>query len=344
VVIFENGAEWGVVVDCGCQTHEFAVERQYRAAVLHLPMINAKQSLLDIKVVFMLFNFWIPTMPDTIYSRNATRNLLSSLGHFPRKGLGQNFLYSQPTIDRLVASLLPLEGEKVFEIGPGLGHLTFALLAEGACITAVELDRTLAANLSEQVSLFGELKVVCEDALNISLEVLYSGEEKIVVVGNLPYYISSKIIFHLLAQAHRIDRMGFMLQEEVGLRMIAPPGSKDYGRLSVVCQYWGEPKLVVRVSPRNFYPAPKVGSAFMIWKPERPRIAKSEAVFSALVERAFAQRRKMLKGMPTGTLAGMEFNRDILLEACKQADIDPTRRAETLAVDEFLNLADVLSK
>ena len=281
-------------------------------------------------------------MEAIAYSRFAVRQLLEALNHPPRKALGQHFLYSRPTVDRLVALCELPAGSSLVEIGPGLGHLTQALLEKGFPVIAVEVDRVLAEQLGTQRVLFDRLEVHCADILNVSLERLYPGEPRIAVVGNLPYNISSRVLFHLLDKGSRLERIAVMLQEEVALRMIAPPGGKDYGRLSVMCQYWGQPQVKLRVSRRNFYPVPGVDSAFVVWKPERRRKAKSEEVFASLVECAFSQRRKMLRSIPLRFCAGMELTNEDLLDACAETGVDCRRRAETLSVDEFLNLADAL--
>ncbi|MBE7560353.1 ribosomal RNA small subunit methyltransferase A [bacterium] len=282
-------------------------------------------------------------MEPILYSRFAVRRLLAKLGHPPRKALGQHFLYSQPTLERLVHLAQLPRDLPVIEIGPGLGHLTHALLSAGYRVVAVELDRVLAQHLVESRDLFGELSVHCADALAVSLGSLVPESPRFCVAGNLPYYASSKLLFHLLEEGERIARMGLMLQEEVALRMVAPPGGKDYGRLSVMCQYWGEPKLALRVSRRNFFPVPEVDSAFVVWTPERRRPAKDEGAFRRLVASAFAERRKMLKSMPVSAGGGAAWTREALLSACGAAGIEPTRRAETLSVQEFLDLADALA-
>jgi len=278
------------------------------------------------------------------YSRFAIRELLEELHHPPRKALGQHFLYSRPTVDRLVALCELPPGFPVVEIGPGLGHLTQALLLEGHPVAAVEIDRVLAEQLGTHRDFFDQLEVHCADILSVSLQRLYPAEPRLAVVGNLPYNISSRVLFHVLQEAARVERIAVMLQEEVALRMVAPPGGKDYGRLSVMCQYWGQPQVKLRVSRRNFYPVPGVDSAFVVWKPERVRPARNEAVFASLVECAFAQRRKMLRSVPLRFCAGMERTTDDLLHACAATGIESTRRAETLSIEEFLNLADAMAE
>jgi 16S rRNA (adenine1518-N6/adenine1519-N6)-dimethyltransferase len=278
------------------------------------------------------------------YTRFGVRQLLEALNHPPRKALGQHFLYARPTVDRLVALCALPPGFPVVEIGPGLGHLTRALLEEGHRVIADELDRVLSEQLATQRELFDRLEVHCADILNVSLERLYPSEARIAAIGNLPYNISSRVLFHLLANGNRLERIAVMLQEEVALRMIAPPGGKDYGRLSVMCQYWGQPQVKLRVSRRNFYPVPNVDSAFVVWNPERKRMAANEEVFAALVECSFSQRRKMLRSIPLRFCAGMQLTNAHLVDACTATGIDSSRRAETLSVDEFLDLSDALTR
>lgn len=279
-----------------------------------------------------------------MYSRFAVRQLLSELAHPARKALGQHFLYSLPTLHRMVDLADLPRGLPVIEIGPGLGHLTAALLSAGHRVVAVELDHALATYLEGQKTLFGDLTVHCADILNVPLGSLVAEGSRFSVIGNLPYYISSRILFHVLEYGERVARMGILLQEEMALRMVAPPGGRDYGRLSVMCQYWGEPKPALRISRRNFFPVPEVDSAFVVWEPRRRRVAADETLFRRLVECGFAQRRKMLKSMPLPATPGAALTRPRLLSACQALGVDPTRRAETLSVDEFIALADELAR
>ena len=256
--------------------------------------------------------------------------------HRPRKRFGQNFLHDQGVIRGIVAAIHPQTGERLAEIGPGLGALTAPLLDALGAIDVVELDRDLIPHLQQQFADAGELRIHNTDALKFDFCSLVAQGESLRVVGNLPYNISTPLIFHLLAQAHCIRDMHFMLQKEVVDRLAAEPGNGDYGRLSVMVQYHCQVERLFTVPPGAFNPPPKVHSAIVRLTPytEKPVTVKDEANLRRLVAQAFGQRRKTLRN-----------NLKPLLDSAtiEALGIDPGRRPETLSLKEFAALADALS-
>ena len=256
----------------------------------------------------------------------------------PNKRLGQNFLID-PNIVRKIVALAELNtSDHVLEIGPGRGILTEALCYAAGRVTAVEVDPRLHAYLEIRQAELPNVELVCEDALAYPVERLPIGT---VVVANLPYYISTPLLFRLLDQRDRFSRMVLMLQDEVVDRLVAKPGGSDYGVLSVMAQYAAEITKSFRVSAQCFRPRPEVASAVVLLrtKKERTRLSQQEeAAFRALVKAAFAHRRKTL----INSLRDEGYELHSVTETLQRLDIAPTRRAETLSVEDFLRLARAL--
>jgi len=257
-------------------------------------------------------------------------------GHQARKRFGQNFLVSPGVIRKIVDAVAPRTDDTVVEIGPGLGALTAPLLERLGHLHVVEIDRDLIARLRERFPP-ERLTIHAGDALKFDFGALKDGGP-LKIVGNLPYNISSPLLFHLADYGDCVAEMHFMLQKEVVDRMVAAPGSGDYGRLSVMLQvrFWMERLFVV--PPGAFHPAPKVDSAVVRMIPLKVGpggTATDAAMFAKLVAAAFAQRRKMLRN----TLK--VFGGEHLLEA---QGIAPTARAENIAVADFVRLANALSE
>lgn len=249
-------------------------------------------------------------------------------GHVARKRFGQNFLADPHYVARIADAVAPRRGETVVEIGPGLGALTGALIARAGRIVAIEIDRDLAARLRERHAP-DTLTLIEGDALAFDFALL--GRD-LRVVGNLPYNISSPLLFQLAAHADRLRDVTVMLQKEVVARMTAAPATADYGRLTVMLHsVFAIEKLFV-VPPGAFRPAPKVDSAVARLVPlgdRRPRIGDPHR-FASIVAAAFAQRRKTLRNALAAWVPSSGF---------VVAGIDPQRRGETLSVDEFVRLA-----
>jgi len=255
--------------------------------------------------------------------------------HQPRKRFGQNFLVSPGIIRKIVDAIAPRAGDAVVEIGPGLGALTAPLLERIDHLHVVEIDRDLIARLRERYP--PERLIIHEgDALQFDFGALKeAGPLKI--VGNLPYNISSPLLFHLAAVDDKVHEMHFMLQKEVVDRMVAAPGSGEFGRLSVMLQYRFHMERLFIVPPGAFDPPPKVDSAIVRMIPRKlgaGETALDEALFGRLVTAAFSQRRKMLRN----TLK--DFGGEALLEA---QGIAPTARAETLSVEAYVRLSNALT-
>ena len=248
------------------------------------------------------------------------------MAHIARKRFGQHFLTAVDVIDRIVRAIAPKPGERLVEIGPGLGAMTIPLRAHCDALTVIELDRDLAERLRRR----GDLDVVESDVLKVDFGALSERlGGPIRVVGNLPYNISSPILFHLIAAAPHVVDQVFMLQKEVVDRMAAKPGTKAFGRLTVMLQWRYEIEHLFDVPPEAFDPPPRVNSAIVRMRPRANPAAVSPAVLGKIVSVAFSQRRKMLRA----TLGKW------LLEHGHAAEFDGTRRAEQVPVDEYIALA-----
>lgn len=254
--------------------------------------------------------------------------------HRPRKRFGQHFLHDANVIARLVSAIRPGPDQALVEIGPGEGVLTGPLLEAGARVTAIELDRDLAAALPERLGFPKRLAVIQADVLEVDLAAVVGGE-RVRVVGNLPYNISTPILFQLFRWREAIVDMHFMLQKEVVDRLVAEPGSKQYGRLSVMAGFHCRMARLFTVPPGAFRPPPKVDSAIirMLPKPLDEATLAQLPQLEQVVRRAFGQRRKTLRNALKGLLDE---------KAIESAGIDPKARAETVALEGFLALADQL--
>lgn len=255
----------------------------------------------------------------------------------PRKRFGQNFLQDQGVIDRIIAAISPSPGERLVEIGPGRGAITQALLRAAGQLDAVELDRDLIEPLARSCASVGQLTIHQADALAFDLSQLVAPGEKLRLTGNLPYNISTPLLFRFLEQKACILDMHLMLQKEVVDRIVAPPGSRTYGRLSVMIQTWCRAEALFEIPPQAFFPAPRVDSAFLRLTPldPPPFPLQDPGHHQRLVTQAFAQRRKTLRN----TLKGMATAEDYAT-----LGIDPSQRAEELAVSTFASLANLTCK
>ena len=252
--------------------------------------------------------------------------------HRARKRFGQNFLVDHQVINRIVRAINPWEGDNLVEIGPGKGALTRLLLDQCPGLQVIELDRDLIPMLQAQ---FAGLTVHQADALKFDFARLASADNPLRVVGNLPYNISTPLIFHLLSFENRIKDMHFMLQKEVVERLAAPPGHKNYGRLSIMTQYHCQVENLFSVGPECFRPAPKVDSAIVRLTPfkSKPFSANHVGMFEKLVRVAFQQRRKTLKN------ALRNLNEEI---DPNQIDLDLSQRPEKLSVEDYVRLSNWL--
>jgi 16S rRNA (adenine1518-N6/adenine1519-N6)-dimethyltransferase len=252
--------------------------------------------------------------------------------HVARKRFGQHFLADGSVIDAIVREIDPRPGQPVVEIGPGLAALTQPLVERLGALTVVELDRDLAVKLRQHP----HLRVIESDVLKVDFRAVADeqGAAKLRVVGNLPYNISSPILFHLLQYVDRVADQHFMLQKEVVDRMVAAPATADYGRLSVMLQWRYAMENVLFVPPGAFDPPPKVDSAVVRMVPREQPVAVDEELLSQLVQVAFSQRRKLLRHTLGVWLEQKRYG----------GKFDLQRRAEQVPVDEYLDLAVAVSR
>lgn len=250
-----------------------------------------------------------------------------------RKRFGQNFLRDQNVIERIVRAIDPKPGQRVVEIGPGRGAMTWPLLDAIGTLTAIEIDRDLVPILQAEAPAHGALTLIEADVLTVDFSALAAGE-RLRVVGNLPYNISTPVLFHLLDHAPAIQDMHFMLQREVVERMAAAHGSKVYGRLSVALQARCKVEKLFRVMPGSFWPVPKVESAIVRLTPlhDPAREALTEPL-DRVLRAAFAQRRKTLSNALAGVLDA------VTIASC---GVRPDARAEQIDIAGFLKLASAL--
>lgn len=254
--------------------------------------------------------------------------------HRARKRFGQNFLHDPAVIQRIVEAIHPQAGDKLVEIGPGLGALTLPLLASAGSMDAVELDRDVIPPLRARAQDRGELRIHNADALRFDFSSLCTEGEKLRLVGNLPYNISTPLLFHLLQQAEQIIDMHFMLQREVVERMVAGPGSKVYGRLSVSLALHTRCEPLFTVGPGAFKPPPKVESTVVRIVPQAAQQPRDRVLFDQLVSKAFSARRKTL----SNALRGL-----VERDSIKTAGIDPGLRPEQIEPQAYRRLADLIS-
>ena len=251
--------------------------------------------------------------------------------HIPRKRFGQNFLTDQAVLHDIIRVIAPQADDVMVEIGPGLAAMTRLLLEQLRELHVVELDRDLVERLNKTFDP-KRLHVHAGDALQFDFASLAPTEGKLRVVGNLPYNISSPLLFHLSEIAHRVQDQHFMLQKEVVERMVAQPGSKTYGRLSVMLQWRYHMELLFIVPPTAFDPPPQVDSAIVRMIPLAQPLPCDAARLEAVVQKAFSQRRKTLRNC----LAGMFTEADLI-----GVGIDPQARAETVGVEGYVALANL---
>jgi len=259
--------------------------------------------------------------------------------HRPRKRFGQNFLRDRHVLDRITAAAELTATDRVLEVGPGPGALTERLLMSGVDLLAVEIDRDLAAALGDRSE--AKLQIIEGDVLRLDWPEMLS-HPPYKMVANLPYNISSQVLFKVLDHRELFSRLVLMFQREVGERLLAAPATRDYGVLSVLVQTWYDVSRVVKVPPTAFVPAPKVDSVVLLLTPlERPRVDLVDVdTFRRLVRGAFAQRRKTLRN----SLLGSGWAAAQIDSAFHSVAIEPSRRGETLTLHEFALLANCLSE
>ncbi len=259
-------------------------------------------------------------------------------GHFARKRFGQNFLNDENVIENIVAAIQPKKDQALVEIGPGLAALTLPVSQYVDHLTVIEIDRDLATRLLENPFLKDKLNVIQQDAMTVDFTALANQmNQPLRVFGNLPYNISTPLMFHLFQFMHAISDMHFMLQKEVVNRLVAAPNSKAYGRLSVMAQYYCQIIPVLEVPPYAFKPAPKVDSAVVKLIPHKslPHPVNDVRALSRITTEAFNQRRKTIRNSLSNIFSA---------ESLTNLGIDLDARAENLSVQQYCQLANAYSK
>jgi 16S rRNA (adenine1518-N6/adenine1519-N6)-dimethyltransferase len=254
----------------------------------------------------------------------------------PRKRFGQHFLTDLTVIERIIAVLNLNANDRYVEIGPGLGALTLPVLKKIKELDAIELDRELIPLLIDKTKTLGQVNIYQEDVLTVDFSQFKQDARDLHVFGNLPYNISTPLLFHLLTYASLITDMTVMLQKEVAERLTAAPNSKHYGRLSVMLQYYCEPTLLFNIGAYAFHPPPKVASSIVRLTPYKtlPYQAKDEALFATIVKQAFSQRRKTLRNSLKEMITETQW---------VALSINPQLRAENLSVKDFVTISNALA-
>lgn len=283
-------------------------------------------------------------MNKRLSSHSATMDLVKRHGFKFTKSLGQNFLIDDNIVDKIVAGAGIGSSDKIIEVGPGIGTLTREMASRAGALMAVEIDKNLIPILVDTLGDFENVKIVNEDIIKADIrglidENLDGGPVKL--VANLPYYITTPIIMRFLEENINVTDIVVMVQKEVAERMNAQPGGKDFGALSVAVQYYCDTEIVAKVPRHLFVPQPNVDSIVIALRvrPERKYKVEDEGLYFKVVKAAFGQRRKTL----LNSIASMgNLSKDMVKEALEEAGIDPKRRGETLSLDEFANLSNVI--
>ncbi|OME86403.1 MULTISPECIES: 16S rRNA (adenine(1518)-N(6)/adenine(1519)-N(6))-dimethyltransferase RsmA [Paenibacillus] len=284
---------------------------------------------------------------EDISTPRRTKEIISRHGFSFKKSLGQNFLIDQNILYKIVEAAGLDEDKGALEIGPGIGALTEKLAQTAGTVTAVEIDQRLIPILREVLEPYENVKVHHGDVLKVDLHELFrqdfAGVSKVSVVANLPYYVTTPILMKLLEEKLPLENIVVMIQKEVAERMAAAPGSKDYGSLSIAVQYYSEPKLVCIVPHTVFIPQPNVASAVirLAVREQPPVSVEDEGFFFEVVQASFAQRRKTIANNLKSRFFPGE-GRERLEQLLKEAGIEPSRRGETLSIEEYARLSNIL--
>lgn len=286
----------------------------------------------------------VETMNKRLSSHSATMDLVKKHGFKFTKSLGQNFLIDDNIVDKIVAGAGIGPGDKIIEVGPGIGTLTREMASRAETLMAVEIDKNLIPILADTLGDYDNVKIVNEDIIKADIRGLIDenlGGGPVKLVANLPYYITTPIIMRFLEENINVTDIVVMVQKEVAERMNAQPGGKDFGALSVAVQYYCDTEIIAKVPRHLFVPQPNVDSIVIALRvrPERKYKVDDEDLYFKVVKAAFGQRRKTLLNSISsmGNLA-----KDQVKEALEEAGIDPKRRGETLSLDEFAILSNVI--
>lgn len=284
-----------------------------------------------------------------ISSPARTKEIIAKYGFTFKKSLGQNFLIDQNILDRIVNAAEIGINDGVLEIGPGIGALTEKLARQADKVVAVEIDQRLLPILRDTLSAYPGVTVIHGDVLKLSLRELfdhyYEKDQAVSVVANLPYYVTTPIVMKLLEEKLPLKQIVVMIQKEVAERMTASPGGKEYGSLSIAVQYYCEPSVELVVPRQVFVPQPNVDSAVIRLKVrDKPPVAvDDEAFFFKVVQASFGQRRKTIANNLLGSFF-QKGQRELLESILHSCGIDPSRRGETLSIEEYALLSNTLDK
>ena len=286
-------------------------------------------------------------MKNNIESKlSDLKNLKANLGgnrFYTKKSLGQNFLVSESIALEIIDGASIGETDIVLEIGPGVGSLTRYLLPRANKVVAVELDKNAIPILRKNTEEFDNLEIVNADILKVDLNKIFEDNKKIKVVANLPYYITSPILMYLLENDFGMESITVMVQKEVGMRILASPGTKSYGILTLAVKYYAEASLVTNVGKENFFPIPKVDSVVIkLFLNDKNKFLDKdlEMKFFQLIKSGFAMRRKNMLNSFANIFGG---DKNAVKEFLDKGDIDGKRRAETLSIEEYIKLTKLRS-
>ena len=285
-------------------------------------------------------------MNRDLYMPSKTKEIVSKYGFRFSKSLGQNFLVDGNIIKNICEGADITEADGVIEIGPGIGTLTQQISRYAKKVVAIELDKKLIPILEDTLDGIDNIKVINNDVLKVDLEKLIEEEFEglnVKVVANLPYYITTPIIMKLLETKLPIESVSVMIQKEVAERMIAPPGKKDYGALSVAVQYHSKPEIITIVPKTVFIPQPNVDSAVIKLNINKtpPVEVKDEKLMFSVVKSAFGQRRKTILNALSGGY--LELEKETIKQVLETAGIDPKKRGEVLSIEDFAHIANIIS-
>lgn len=269
----------------------------------------------------------------------SVSNLIKKYQIHPKKRLGQNFLVNPQTLEKIVSSCLLTPNDVVIEIGSGLGVMTSNIAEQCRTVFAIEKDEELLRIAEQEFHHLQNISWIHDDILNVDLQKIVKtcDEPLLHIIGNIPYEITSPLLFHLLDSRHSVKRATLLMQKEVALRLIASPKTKDYGILSVVFQAFAHVQKLFDVSAAQFFPKPKVTSTLVQidFQPSRSLMIDDEKLFRHLVRSAFGKRRKTLRNSLKGVFATNLFE-----EACHRISLDPQKRPEEVKVEEYISLAN----
>lgn len=285
-------------------------------------------------------------MSDRLHIPRITKDVLKKYNFNLTKGLGQNFLVDGNVIDHIIGAAEITDNDCILEVGPGIGTLTQYLCEKAKKVVSIEIDRQL-EEIHHETLPYANLKLIYADFMKVDLTALFNENfknENVKVVANIPYYITTPIVMRLLEEKLPLDSITVMVQKEVANRFSSSPGSKDYGAITAVIQYYADPKLAFIVPKTVFIPQPKVDSAVIVMElhKEPPVHVVDEAIFFKLVKGAFGQRRKTLVNSVSGTIP--DIKKDELLSIITKLGFNPAIRGEKLSINDFALIANELTQ